>query len=251
MVWQIECEQGEEPDELLELLGGTLVIRQGPRDLFSADNTAVLAMSLHAAATRFRLTLPPGVSPQLYAVTHDRTSRRMHIDQVDLLPSTLTSRHPLVLSVLGQTFLHIARGALDEEIFAARSYARTLADGSDVVELREGDRTPEGGELFWMCFGDEEDGHSQGSRADFWRWRGREGGDIRMRAWRVDGSAVDLASRVSGVSAPCVLESFANSLFWFVAGHRAPVRSSGPDFWGGPGRVHLALLLRVLCRRLV
>jgi hypothetical protein len=127
--------QGQEPEELMRVLGQGegLIVRQGPREHWDADNTA------------------------LYSIRHVGGST--YIDQIDLSPSSLTSRHPLILSVLSQTFLYIARGSLASELAAARAYAESLArpTGSEVIVIEEerGGKSVEEEELFWMCFGDE------------------------------------------------------------------------------------------------
>lgn len=116
----------------------------------------------------------------------------MHIDQIELSASSLTSRHPLVLSVLSQTFLFLARGALPLELDVSRRYAQLLSvKGSpDVVEISDVQhgKPREEEELFWMCFGDLDEVGGDGSTAEHWRWRPTLNED-QVRVWKVDHAA--------------------------------------------------------------
>ena len=105
------------------------------------------------------------------------------------LSTSLTSRHPLVLTVLSQVFLYHGRGSLRSERIVGRQYAALLAKDSPApyIELEEEDedgKRSADSELFWMCFGEPED--EEGSRAAHWKWRGGKGGVDEMRVWRVD-----------------------------------------------------------------
>ncbi|KAL7415297.1 hypothetical protein BDY24DRAFT_338365, partial [Mrakia frigida] len=190
----VSVKQGEEIEELMGVLGGTLVIRQGERDHFSSDNTS------------------------LYTVQQRQGS--FFVDEVDLLPSSLTSRHPLVLTVLSQVFLYHARGTLRSERSAGRQYAALLAKGSpsgEVIELEEGGEKTAEDELFWMCFGEEEEG--EGSRAHHWKWRAGLKED-EMRGWSVEeGKVLEMDSfsggNVFGSGVKILLLSF--ELFVVVA----------------------------------
>ena len=153
---------------------------------------------------------------QLYTIQQSRGF--IHIDEVDLvrlvlrvsfplriltdsssppsfififqLPSSLTSRHSLLLTVLSQVFLYHGRGSLRSERIAGRQYAALLAKDSpsEFIELEEDGRKTEDHELFWMCFGEEK---GEGSRAEHWRFRGGLEED-EVTGWRVEKGKVRL-----------------------------------------------------------
>ncbi|THH08146.1 hypothetical protein EW145_g2904, partial [Phellinidium pouzarii] len=150
----IKCEQCGEPQELVHVLGGSLIVRQGKRSLWSAENT-----TMHRARTWAGLLL---------------------IDEVDLNVRSLCSGFSYCVSVLDTLWVWYGCGSAPAERDAALRYAQMLTSASasekDLVEVEEGEED----EMFWMYLG--EDGYA---RADYWKWRKGEKG-VDPRVWFVD-----------------------------------------------------------------
>ncbi|EJD42707.1 hypothetical protein AURDEDRAFT_114944 [Auricularia subglabra TFB-10046 SS5] len=134
----IECPQGTEPLELVHLLGGELITRQGPRAHWSADNTA-----MHRVRA---------------------VGNVIFIDQQDLEIVNLCSASSFCLSLLGSFYVWHGRGSLEVERQEALSYAKTMlaTDGLEVIELNEGSED----EMFWAMLGD-----APYANAEYWQWR--------------------------------------------------------------------------------
>ncbi|KAI5123911.1 hypothetical protein M0805_005727 [Coniferiporia weirii] len=148
----VTCEQCCEPQELVHVLGGSLVVRQGKRSLWSAENT-----TMHRVRSWAGLLL---------------------IDEVDMNIRNLCSGFSYCISVLDTLWVWYGCGSALAERSAALRYAQTLVSPSekDIVEVEEGQED----EMFWMFLGDEGYAH-----ADYWKWRkGEKGADPRV--WRVD-----------------------------------------------------------------
>ncbi|KAH8119453.1 hypothetical protein DFH11DRAFT_1540265 [Phellopilus nigrolimitatus] len=146
----IKCAQSGEPQELVHILGGTLIARQGKRSLWSPDNT-----TMHRVRSWKGLIL---------------------IDEVDLNVRYLCSGFSYCICVLDTLWVWYGCGSTPAERNAALGYAQTLASEKNLVEVEEGQED----EMFWMFLGDE--GYA---KADYWKWRKVEKG-IDPRIWRVD-----------------------------------------------------------------
>lgn len=139
---------------------------------------------------------------QLYSVRCSSFSTI--VTQLDLEPSSLSSRHPSVLSILSQLFVQHPRGATPTERSAARAFAQLLASelgdgGVAPVEFEEGEQG-EDLALFAMAFGDDP---GDAARAEHWAWRGQGGETGEIRAWAVDRSlAVRPLSLFPSTSSP-------------------------------------------------
>ncbi|KAL5484982.1 hypothetical protein ACEPAI_7624 [Sanghuangporus weigelae] len=149
----LRCGQCAEPQELVNILGGILVIRQGQRSLWSSENT-----TMHVVRSSAGVIL---------------------IDEVDLNVSNLCSGFSYCISLLETIWVWYGCGSIPAERNAALRYAQTLCSGNDekkVVEVEEGNED----EMFWMFLG--EDGYAS---ADYWKWRKNER-VMDPRFWRVD-----------------------------------------------------------------
>lgn len=105
--------------------------------------------------------------------------------------SALTSRHPLILVIIGQTFLFTPTGTLTSERILARDFAALLSPDAGFTEFAPGDDAaddPASTGLFWMCFREEEAGASTVAPAiaDHWRFRPTLEGSDDLRAWTID-----------------------------------------------------------------
>ncbi|KAL5528214.1 hypothetical protein ACEPAF_7350 [Sanghuangporus sanghuang] len=149
----LRCGQCAEPQELVNVLGGILVIRQGQRSLWSSENT-----TMHVVRSSAGVIL---------------------IDEVDLNVRNLCSGFSYCISLLDTLWVWYGCGSIPAERNAALRYAQTLYSGNDekkLVEVEEGNED----EMFWMFLG--EDGYAS---ADYWKWRKNEKG-VGPRFWRVD-----------------------------------------------------------------
>ncbi|KAL5524000.1 hypothetical protein ACEPAG_8173 [Sanghuangporus baumii] len=149
----LRCDQCAEPQELVNVLGGILVIRQGQRSLWSAENT-----TMHVVRSSAGVIL---------------------IDEVDLNVRNLCSGFSYCISLLDTLWVWYGCGSILAERNAALRYAQTLCsgnDGKEVVEVEEGNED----EMFWMFLG--ENGYAS---ADYWKWRKNESA-INVRFWRVN-----------------------------------------------------------------
>ncbi|KAF9474543.1 hypothetical protein BDN70DRAFT_815514 [Pholiota conissans] len=143
-----------EPSDLVNILGGTLAIRQGSRTHWSPDNTTMhLARSLNGVII---------------------------IDEHDLNVKNLCSAFSYCLTILGSIYIWHGCGSTSEERDAALKYAKRLSNGTgSPTELLDGETDND--EMFWMILGD--DGFA---KADYWKWRKSFSGGIDPVIWRVD-----------------------------------------------------------------
>ncbi|TFK73967.1 hypothetical protein BDN72DRAFT_875452 [Pluteus cervinus] len=148
-------QQNIEPAELVQLLGGRIIIRQGSRAHWSAENTAMHVI---------------------------RSSKGVvFIDEIDLSIHNLCSAFSYCISMLNTFYVWHGCGAVHAERRAAAQYAHFLKGRDDsgvVVELSEGENDDD--DMFWMILGDDDIG-----RAEHWRWR-RSASVGDPRIWRVD-----------------------------------------------------------------
>ncbi|KAF8967877.1 hypothetical protein BDZ97DRAFT_475685 [Flammula alnicola] len=128
-----------EPSELIQILGGSLAIRQGTRVHWSPENTTMhLVRSLNGVIV---------------------------IDEHDLDVKNLCSAFSYCLTVLGSIYVWHGCGSTPEERNAALKYSKKLSnDAASPIELLEGETDND--EMFWMILGD--DGFA---KADYWKWR--------------------------------------------------------------------------------
>ncbi|KZV97745.1 hypothetical protein EXIGLDRAFT_729858 [Exidia glandulosa HHB12029] len=151
----IDCPQGSESLELLHVLGGVLIVRQGPRAHWTAENTA-----MHRVRT---------------------VGNAVFIEQLDLAISNLCSGYSYCLSILGALYVWHGRGSPEAERQQALTYANTmlLAEGmEEVTELSEGAED----EMFWAILGDE-----PYANAEYWQWR-LDLPHVAPRMFRIDSS---------------------------------------------------------------
>ncbi|TDL26172.1 hypothetical protein BD410DRAFT_784226 [Rickenella mellea] len=156
------CDQYNEPQELLHLLGGTLIIRQGTRSLWSAENT-----TMHVIRSWRRFTV---------------------IEEIDLNVRNLCSGFSYCISILNTLRVWHGRGSIDAERQAANAYAQTLTgNDKDVQQVEEGQED----EMFWMFLG--KDGYAS---ADHWKWKRDRGmGDTDPRIWIINSGDGELKVR--------------------------------------------------------
>ncbi|KAI0029659.1 hypothetical protein K488DRAFT_55918, partial [Vararia minispora EC-137] len=149
----VNVRQAAEPAELVSVLGGQIVIRQGFRALWSAENTTMHCVRL--------------------------LDGNIIIDELDLTVSNMCSGFSYCVTLLGSSYVWHGRGSLAQERAAALSYAHGLAaEGAPIVELVEGESDDD--EMFWMMLGEREY-----ARADYWRWRRLGGEGPSATVWRV------------------------------------------------------------------
>ncbi|KAG9221008.1 hypothetical protein CCMSSC00406_0002392 [Pleurotus cornucopiae] len=145
--------QYREPSELVHILGGQMIIRQGTRAHWSAENTC-----MHL------VRLSDGV---------------IFIDELDLNVKSLCSGFSYCLSILDTLYVWHGRGSPTKERQAALDYAHRLSSDPDNIHgLVEGENDDD--EMFWLILGSDEY-----ARADYWRWR-RESEFTNPRIWSVD-----------------------------------------------------------------
>ncbi|KAJ4001525.1 hypothetical protein F5050DRAFT_1796489 [Lentinula boryana] len=145
----IVVEQYAEPLDMLRVLGNCLVVRQGKREHWSADNTA-----MHVVRSRRGIVF---------------------IDELELNVRNLCSGFSYCLTVLETIYVWYGCGSVASERKAALTYGHSL--GENVVELQEGQDN--GDEMFWMILGDD-----AFANANYWRWR-PSAADITPRIWKV------------------------------------------------------------------
>ncbi|KAF8633344.1 hypothetical protein AX17_004516 [Amanita inopinata Kibby_2008] len=146
-------QQRSEPPQLVHLLGGQLVIRQGSRSRWSSENT-----TMHLV----------------------RASRGLiYIDELDLAVKNLCSAFSYCLSILNTIYIWYGCGSTEAERQAASNYARSfVAAGQNPVELSESENDED--DMFWMILG------GRGfAKADYWKWR-RDMSMADPRVWRVE-----------------------------------------------------------------
>ncbi|EJD03235.1 uncharacterized protein FOMMEDRAFT_156622 [Fomitiporia mediterranea MF3/22] len=149
----MRCGQCVEPQELVNVLGGFLVVRQGKRSLWSSENT-----TMHMVRSSAGLIV---------------------IDEVDLNVKNLCSGFSYCISLLDTLWVWYGCGSVAAERNAALRYAQTLLSkdsDKNLVEVEEGKED----EMFWMFLGD--DGYAS---ASYWKWRKSDKcGEPRF--WKVD-----------------------------------------------------------------
>ncbi|KAJ3514326.1 hypothetical protein NLJ89_g2435 [Agrocybe chaxingu] len=142
-----------EPPELIEILGGTLAIRQGTRAHWTPENT-----TMHLVRSLNGLIL---------------------IDELDLNVKNLCSAFSFCVTILDSVYVWHGRGSSAQERKSAFQYANALLDNKGTpIELVEGENDAD--EMFWMIMGDTEF-----AAADYWRWR-KMSPHIDPFVWRVD-----------------------------------------------------------------
>ncbi|TFK26480.1 hypothetical protein FA15DRAFT_667361 [Coprinopsis marcescibilis] len=142
-----------EPAHLVQLIGGTLAIRQGSRVRWSPENTA-----MHVVRSRGGVTL---------------------IEELDLTVKNLCSGFSFCVTLLGTAYVWHGVGSRDHEREAALSYAETLTQGGSVTELFEGQDDGDDS-MFWMILGED-----SFANADYWKWR--KSTDLPDPAiWKID-----------------------------------------------------------------
>jgi hypothetical protein len=167
--------QSCEPPELVHALGGRLVIRQGSRSHWSAENT-----------TMHQVRWMQG---------------NVLIDEHDLHISNLCSAFSYCLTLLGTSYVWYGKGSLPRERQTALEYAQSLTtEGSSLVELIE--QESDDNEFFWMMLGDA--GYAS---ADYWKWRPKLPTTL-PRIWRVDPSAAPYLTNVLAFSTQSKVDSF-------------------------------------------
>ncbi|KAF9518106.1 hypothetical protein BS47DRAFT_1389287 [Hydnum rufescens UP504] len=158
----IRCIQGNEPADLIGLLGGVVAIRQGTRVHWSIENTS------------------------MHCVRSGSSKSSIIIDEVDLDIRNLCSAFSYVVIVLGVIYVWHGRGSLPSEASQAMAYAALMrGDSLSVLEFNEGEEDP----MFWMYLGQDE-----WAKANLWTERPRIQGPRSSRAWKVSakGSSDDL-----------------------------------------------------------
>ncbi|TFY70991.1 hypothetical protein EVG20_g2016 [Dentipellis fragilis] len=154
-----------EPPELIALLGGQLIIRQGSRSHWSSENT-----TMHLVRAMGDVVI---------------------IDEHNFSLANLCSGFSHVLSILGTVYVWEGRGSIQKEKEAALAYAKMLGgDDCQAVELREGVNDDDD-DIFWMMLGD-----SHHAQADYWKWRPATE-NTTTRLWRIDASKDDFATPIS------------------------------------------------------
>jgi len=149
----IFVDQLQEPAELVDVLGGQLVIRQGTRAHWTPENT-----TMHIVRAYDHIVF---------------------IDELDLTARNLCAGFSYCISVLNSVYVWHGCGSTQTERQAACRYALTLTSSVDnVTELSQGENDDD--EMFWMILGD--DGFAN---ADYWKWR-RTSSFILPRIWRVN-----------------------------------------------------------------
>lgn len=145
--------QNSEPPPLVHLLGGSLIVRQGTRSHWSADNTAMYSVRNLAGVT--------------------------FIDEHDLSVKNLCSAFSYCLKILDTVYIWHGCGSTDAERQAAVKYASQISYGeANAIQLYESENDQD--ELFWMALGDDDF-----AKADYWQWR-RQASDVDPRIWRVN-----------------------------------------------------------------
>ncbi|KAG9012779.1 hypothetical protein FRB93_001333 [Tulasnella sp. JGI-2019a] len=163
------CIQGSEPEELVSLLGGVLITRQGPRAHWTKDNT-----SMHCV----------------------RAVRDVvFIDQVEPDRKNLCSAFSYVATLLNTIYVFHGKGATDRERSEASKYANSLlSDGTSPKEFEEGEED----EMFSMILG--EDNHAM---ADFWKYRSVSN-KCAADLFRIESMADDPVQRLDEVAAESI-----------------------------------------------
>lgn len=134
----VKVPQGKEPYDLVQLLGGTIAIRQGSRSHWSRDNTALHCVRMHG-------------------------SHFVVVEEVEVASRSICSAFSYCLAILEAIFVWHGRGSLPTERSVAQDYAKSIAnEGVEISELEEGEED----DLFWMML--DENGYAN---AGYWRFR--------------------------------------------------------------------------------
>ncbi|KAF9792515.1 hypothetical protein BJ322DRAFT_52505 [Thelephora terrestris] len=154
----VSIEQYREPADLVTVLGGTLVIRQGARAHWSSENT-----TMHLVRSINGVTF---------------------VDEQHLSVQSLCSGFSYCLSILQIFYVWNGRGAKLEEKKAAFDYAAGLCgDPDSVIVLDEGENDDD--EMFWAVLGD---GDREYAKASYWAWRaGANTADPQL--WKISASS--------------------------------------------------------------
>ncbi|KAA1472849.1 hypothetical protein DENSPDRAFT_778865 [Dentipellis sp. KUC8613] len=153
-----------EPPELIVLLGGQLIIRQGFRSHWSSENT-----TMHLVRAMDDVVI---------------------IDEHNFVLSSLCSGFSYVLIILGTVYVWEGRGSIQKEKEAALAYAKVLGgDNCQSVQLREGQNDTD--DILRIMLGD-----SHYAQADYWKWRPVTENKT-TRLWRIDADQGDLATPLS------------------------------------------------------
>lgn len=153
----VPVKQYHEPVDMVTVLRGTLITRQGTRAHWSSENT-----TMHLVRSANGVTF---------------------IDEQYLSVQNLCSGFSYCLSILQVFYVWNGRGARPEERKAAFDYAACLCgDADSVVVLDEGENDED--EMFWVVLGD---GDREYANASHWLWRsGAHTGDPQM--WKISAS---------------------------------------------------------------
>ncbi|KAG9057566.1 hypothetical protein FS842_005778 [Serendipita sp. 407] len=152
----VKIDQGKEPYDLVQVLGGVIAIRHGSRSHWSPENTALHCIRAHG-------------------------SHFIVIDQVEILSRNVCSGFSYCFSVLETVVVWYGRGSSVLEREAARSYAKSLVvEGITLAELEEGSSD----ETFWMMLDDE-----VYANADYWRFKNQMQ-VVTPRLWHISNGAL-------------------------------------------------------------
>lgn len=131
----IRIRQGKETAELIQALGGIVIIRRGSSNKFDSLASNMLCGRSYQGQIVF--------------------------DEVDFSPQTLCSGFPYIINQSGQCYLWKGKGSGANELGCARLIGMDSALMGELMEVEEG-QEPDG---FWNLF----DGQRKMSSADHWR----------------------------------------------------------------------------------
>lgn len=132
----VKVYQGKETTELMQALGGVVIIRRGTSDRFDS-------LAPHMLCGR-------------------RYLGQVAFDEVDMSAGSLCAGFPFIISHSGKCCLWKGKGSDVDELSAARLVGMELTISGELMELEEGGE-PAG---FWELF---EEGQSKLHSADHWR----------------------------------------------------------------------------------
>ncbi|TLD30335.1 hypothetical protein PspLS_02001 [Pyricularia sp. CBS 133598] len=127
--------QGKETPEFLQALGGIVIVRRGSSNKYDSLAPSMLC------GRRFQ--------------------GQVTFDEVDFSPHSLCSGFPYLITQNGKCFLWKGKGSDVDELSCARLIGMDLALMGELVEVDDGNETPE----FWNIF----DGQMRAGSADHWR----------------------------------------------------------------------------------
>lgn len=131
----IRIRQGKETAELIQALGGIIIIRRGSSNKYDSLASNMLCGRNYQGQIVF--------------------------DQVDFAPLTLCSGFPYIINQSGKCYLWKGKGAGIDELSCARLIGMDSALMGELIEVEEGKEPDE----FWTLF----DGQKKMSSADHWR----------------------------------------------------------------------------------